>query len=96
MDGLQADIARLIAGERIVVDTESFQNDVETFAGKDDVLTLLIHLGYLTYEEVSDSYVDESDICTGMAWIPNEEVRTEFETILRQTRHKGLVALVRK
>ena len=95
-DGLQDDIARLIAGERIIVDTGNFQNDVETFTGKDDVLTLLIHLGYLTYEEVADSYDEEDETVTGFAHIPNEEVRTEFEKILRKAKHKKLIALVKR
>ena len=95
-EGLQADVARLIAGESVEVDTDSFQNDVETFTCKDDVLTLLIHLGYLTYEEVSDSYNEDDDIVTGMARIPNEEVRTEFEKILRKAKHQGLTALVKR
>jgi len=94
-DGLQQDVARLIAGEKIEVDPYFFQNDIETFRSKDDVLTLLIHLGYLTYEEVADSYGDE-DIYTGYAWIPNEEVRTEFEKILRKSNHKQLIELVKK
>ena len=96
-NGLQEDIARLIAGESIVVDPDFFQNDVKTFTCKDDVLTLLIHLGYLTYEEVTDSYDDdEEDVLTGLAWIPNEEVRSEFDKTLRKAKHKSLVELVRK
>ena len=95
-DGLQDDIARLIAGESIVVDTDSFRNDVETFTCKDDVLTLLIHLGYLTYEEVSDSYDEDDEQLTGLARIPNEEVRSEFEKILRKAEHKSLIQLVKK
>ena len=96
-DGLQDDIARLIAGESIVVDTDSFRNDVETFTCKDDVLTLLIHLGYLSYEEVNDSYGDEEDEqLTGLVRIPNEEVKTEFEKILRKAKHKKLIALVKR
>ena len=95
--GLQDEVARLIAGESIVVDTGSFRNDVENFTCKDDVLTLLIHLGYLTYEEVSDSYDPGSDEeLTGLARIPNEEVRTEFRNILRTTGHKRLIELVKK
>lgn len=81
-DGLEHDVARLIAGEKIVVDPDSFRKDVESFTCKDNVWTLLIHLGYLTYEDVSDSYVDNDDVVTGLAWIPNEEVRAEFEAIL--------------
>lgn len=96
LDGLQDDIARLIAGESIIVDTESFQNDVETFNSKDDVLTLLIHLGYLSYEEVSDSYDEDDESLTGYARIPNEEVRAEFEDILRKAKHKSLIKLVKK
>ncbi len=86
-DGLQKDIAALISGQRIEVDTDSFQNDFETFTCKDDVLTLLIHLGYLTYEE---------EDTTGSACIPNEEVRIEFDKILRRAKHKELIELVRK
>lgn len=96
MDGLQDDVARLIAGESIEVDTDFFQNDVEHFESKDDVLTLLIHLGYLTYEEVSDSYDDKDEQLIGLCRIPNEEVRTEFEKILRKATHKDLVKLIRK
>lgn len=92
--GLQDDIARLIAGESIEVDTDSFQNDVETFTCKDDVLTLLIHLGYLTYEELSNSYDDR--VMVGLAKIPNEEVRLEFEKLLRKSEHKELIALVQR
>ena len=94
-EGLQEEIARLITGEKIDVDTDSFQNDIESFSDKDDVITLLIHLGYLTYEEVSDSYDEDSGLA-GLASIPNEEVRTEFDKMLRKATHKSLVALVRR
>ncbi|MBR1598649.1 MAG: AAA family ATPase [Lachnospiraceae bacterium] len=93
-DELQDTIARLIAGESVVVDTDSFRNDVETFTCKDDVLTLLTHLGYLTYEEESDSYDDDGTV--GLVRIPNEEVRTEFDKILRKAEHKDLIALVKR
>ncbi len=93
-DDLQDTIARLITGERVMVDTDSFQNDVGTFNCKDDVLTLLAHLGYLTYEEEPDSYDD--DAVVGLMRIPNEEVRTEFEKILRKAKHRSLMELIRK
>ena len=70
--GLQETISRLIAGEEMEVDTESFENDFATFRNRDDVLTLLIHLGYLTWNETD-----------GTAHIPNEEIRTEFRKILK-------------
>jgi len=73
-EGLQETIARLIAGEEIEVRTDRFENDFETFKSRDDVLTLLIHLGYLTWHGED-----------GTARIPNEEVRMEFEKILEGT-----------
>ena len=77
-EGLQETVSRLISGEEIEVDTESFENDFETFGSKDDVLTLLIHLGYLTWHR-EEGHSGED----GMAHIPNEEVRTEFRKILK-------------
>ena len=73
-EGLQEVVSRLISGEEIEVDTESFENDFETFRSRDDVLTLLIHLGYLTWNEED-----------GTVRIPNEEVRGEFRKILKGT-----------
>ena len=95
-DGLQQDIVRLIAGESVIVNTDSFKNDVESFTCKDDVLTLMIHLGYLTYEEISDSYDEDGGQLSGLVHIPNEEVRSEFEQMLRKSKHKSLIELVRK
>ncbi len=71
-DGMQEIILRLIAGEEIEVDTESFENDFETFRSRDDVLTLLIHLGYLTWDRKEKT-----------ARIPNEEIKAEFQKILK-------------
>ncbi len=73
-DGMQEMISRLITGEEIEVDTGSFQNDFETFRSRDDILTLLIHLGYLTYKRTDHT-----------VRIPNEEVRSEFRNILKRT-----------
>lgn len=85
-EGLQDDIAKLISGEEIEVDTEWFENDFKTFKSKDDVLTLLIHLGYLTY--------DEDEQGTGTVRIPNKEVLIEFNKILRKGKHTGLLRLI--
>lgn len=40
------DIISMMTGEKVSVNTGSFSNDMTTFHVKDDVLTLLIHLGY--------------------------------------------------
>ena len=47
-EGLQEIIARLMDGEAVEVKTDRYENDFETFRSKDDMLTLLIHLGYLS------------------------------------------------
>ncbi len=67
MNGLRQSVIRMIAGEHIPVNTGKFQNDMVSLHSADDVLTLLIHLGYLTY-----------DFDTKTAWIPNIEVQQEF------------------
>lgn len=70
-EGLHEDVLRLIAGEAIEVKTNGFKNDLISFGSKDDILTLMIHLGYLTYDEEH-----------GIIRIPNEELRTEFVRLL--------------
>ena len=84
MDGLQNKILRLIAGEPVEVYTDDFENDFETFNSSDDVLTLMIHLGYLVYD-------DE----TSQARIPNEELRLEFKRLIKRPSNKRLSDLVR-
>ncbi len=66
-DGLKDDILSMIAGETVPVNTENFANDMTTFRTEDDVLTLLVHLGYLGY--------DYGNKCV---FIPNNEVRGEY------------------
>ena len=58
-------VVKLIAGEKVAINPDKFQNDMTTFNSADDVLTLLVHLGYLTYND-------------NMAWVPNSEVAQEF------------------
>lgn len=65
----------MLSGDKINVKTTSFQNDMITFRNKDDVLTLLIHLGYLAYDQKM-----------GMAYIPNEEIRREVLEALEENR----------
>ena len=85
-DGLQETVTRLIAGDRIMVNVDSFQNDFASFESADDVLTLLIHLGYLTFHETER-----------IVQIPNEEVRIEFKQFLTQRRvNSGWVALIQR
>ena len=48
-DGLKDAVIRMLAGDKVQINTGTFSNDMTTFQGKDDVLTLLVHLGYLSY-----------------------------------------------
>ena len=50
-DGLKDAVALLMDGGRLKVDTSTYQNDMTTFHGRDDVLSLLIHLGYLGFND---------------------------------------------
>lgn len=66
--GLRKRVACLVAGGRVAIDTETCANDMTTFNSADDVLTLLVHLGYLAY-----------DAAAGKAYVPNREVMGAFE-----------------
>ena len=70
--GLKDDIITMLSGGKVMVDTESFQNDLSEIYSKDDALTALIHLGYLAYDE---------DLLS--AYIPNFEVAKAFQTALK-------------
>jgi hypothetical protein len=74
-DGLKTSILIMLAGERVRVRTTSFQNDMVNFRNKDDVITLLIHLGYLSYDQANET-----------AYIPNEEIRREFADAVEENK----------
>ena len=70
-DGLRADILQVLGGGRVKVNTNSFQNDMRNFKTKDDVLTLLVHLGYLGYD------ANQKEV-----FVPNKEIIGEFENAM--------------
>ena len=72
MDGLKDAVISMLGGEEVPVHTGSFTNDMTTFASKDDVLTLLVHLGYLNYNWMEKTVS-----------IPNKEVAEEYITAIR-------------
>ena len=67
-DGLKDDIIRMLSGEHVYVNTTKFQNDMHIVKNRNDVLTVLIHLGYLAYD-------GETQEC----YIPNKEVACRIE-----------------
>ena len=68
-DGLKESVALLMEGNRVKVDISTYQNDMASLNSRDDVMTMLIHLGYLGY-----------DTDTKEAYIPNREILDEFRT----------------
>ena len=84
-DGLRTAIIEMLSGASIEVDVNTFQNDMISFQNKDDVLTLLIHLGYLAYNQ------DKR-----MAFIPNEEIRQEFLKAIRNRKWNELISFQRE
>lgn len=73
-EGLKDDIIKMLAGERISVSTTGFQNDMRIVNSKNDVLTVLIHLGYLAF-----------DAKTNRCYIPNKEVADEMNNAIMAT-----------
>ena len=72
-EGLKTAIIEMLGGSRAEIDVSSFQNDMVSFANRDDVLTYLIHLGYLGYDEDAEA-----------AFVPNEEIRQELTKAIRR------------
>lgn len=73
-DGLKTDIIKMLSGEAVDIRVLTYQNDLVTFKNKHDVLTSLVHLGYLAYEQKWKK-----------AYIPNEEIRSEFLNAVEET-----------
>ena len=72
-DGLDKAAEQLLAGIPIPVNVTTFQNDLMSFESADDVLTMMIHFGYLSYDEEQKT-----------AQIPNNEIRLEFADMIHQ------------
>lgn len=84
MDGLKDAIVDLLGGRRHRIDAGTFQNDMTSLSSKDDVFTLLAHLGYLAY-----------DFAGKEVFIPNEEVRGEFVRAVKEGRRPELAKAVK-
>ena len=84
-DGLSKTVAELVGGISTKIDTNGFANDLVTFRSRDDVLTLLIHLGYLAYNEETQT-----------VYIPNEEIRREFARTIREVKRDETIRRVKE
>ena len=79
-DGLKTAIIEMLSGTSIELDITTFQNDATNFANKDDVLTYLVHLGYLAYDQIKRK-----------AFIPNEEIRQELLNATKRRKWSELI-----
>ena len=82
-DGLKDDIIRMLSGESVPVSTTAFQNDMHVVNSRNDVLTVLIHLGYLAY-----------DRDTNRCYIPNKEVADEMNNAVNATKWTRLAKVL--
>lgn len=78
-DGLKTAVIEMLSGATTQINVNSFQNDMVNFVDKDDVLTLLVHLGYLAYNQNMQ-----------YAYIPNEEIRQELLFAVRRKKWSEL------
>ena len=83
MDGLKDSVVEMLAGGSVRINTGTFSNDMTTFATKDDVLTLLVHLGYLTYDSLKEEVS-----------IPNKEVSKEYVNAISTMDWKEVITSV--
>ncbi len=82
-DGLKDDIIRMLSGEHVYVDTTEFRNDMRVVKSKNDVLTVLIHLGYLAYDGTCQE-----------CYIPNKEVADEMNNAIKATSWNALAKTI--
>ncbi len=83
-EGLHDDIIDMLAGGRSSVRVVGFNNDLHDVTSRDDVLTVLIHLGYLSYDR-------ETREC----YLPNREVAIEMESAVRKTNWQGVIQAIK-
>jgi len=82
-DGLRDAIVAILGGHRVKVDTFSYENDMMNFKDKDDVLTALIHLGYVAFDKETEE-----------VYLPNKEIRQIFERTLKATKWKNVIRAI--
>lgn len=72
-DGLKSAVIEMLSGAEVKVNTATFKNDTVNIQNRDEVLTYMIHLGYLGYDQNRRS-----------AFVPNEEIRQELTLAVRE------------
>lgn len=84
-DGLKDAIILMLGGGRCQVNTRKFQNDMTSIRSRDDILTLLVHLGYLAYDGEKEE-----------VFIPNQEIAGEFQNAIEDGGWEEIALAVRE
>ena len=84
-EGLKDDVVQMLAGKHCAVNPTGFQNDMSVIYTKDDVLTLLIHLGYLSYDWKENE-----------CYIPNLEVAGEMVNAIKMNNWSHVAGAIEK
>lgn len=84
LDGLREALIQMLGGTSIKIDTATFQNDMMNIRSRDDIMTLLVHLGYLAYNS------NDKTVC-----IPNEEIREEFIRAIANGKHTEIAKFIK-
>ena len=84
-DGLGEAIEKLTAGLDIPIKTKKFQNDLVSFRTADDVLTLLVHFGYFTYDSAKQTIR-----------VPNYEIQEEFGELIHDVSHRETMVRIKE
>lgn len=83
MNGLKEALIQMLGGSQCMIDTGTFQNDMTSIKSKDDVLTLLVHLGYLAYNAQEKT-----------VRIPNKEIQQEFIRAIKAGKHHKIAEMI--
>ncbi|MCD7867707.1 MAG: ATP-binding protein [Clostridiales bacterium] len=84
-DGLKDAIVMMLGGQSVEIDISTFQNDIISYNNRDDVLTLLVHLGYLAYDQMGKR-----------VYIPNREVTEVFQSATKGKRWEPVTRAIRQ
>ena len=84
ISGLRDMILLLAGGTPVPIDGVRFDNDLRELKTANEVLTALVHLGYLSY-----------DSATKTVRIPNKELRKEFFSTLAESSHEETARMIR-
>ena len=84
-DGLKQAVEKMLEGEEYPVNTSSFQNNLNQIKDRDDVMTILVHLGYLAYDSVRRT-----------VRIPNLEIRQTFLNTIKSGNSREFINRIKR